>query len=172
MTRGILAIDPGTRDSAYVSYVGGRGRSILRYGKESNAGVLDMLRSCAGTIEPAESHQLLAIEMIQSFGMPVGAETFQTVVWIGRFLEAWAGDYVLVYRTTIKGAICGNVRAKDPNIRAALIDRFGGSKEIAIGTKNAQGPLYGLTKDVWSALAVAVTVDERGASAGFQLNGA
>ena len=52
-------------------------------------------------------------------------------------------------------ALCKNNRAKDKNIRQALIDRFGPGK-AAIGTKKAPGPLYGLKSHLWSALAVAV----------------
>jgi hypothetical protein len=32
----------------------------------------------------------------------------------------------------------------------------------AIGRKAAPGPLYGISRDVWSALAVAVTYADRG----------
>jgi len=48
-------------------------------------------------------------------------------------------------------------RAKDANIRQALIDRYGPGKALAVGLKATPGPLYGLTGDCWSALAVAVT---------------
>jgi hypothetical protein len=41
------------------------------------------------------------------------------------------------------------------NIRPALIDRFGGS--TAIGREAAPGPPYGISRDVWSALAIGVT---------------
>jgi len=58
-------------------------------------------------------------------------------------------------RRAVKLALCGDSRAKDANIRQALIDRFGGS--AAIGRKTAPGPLYGISRDVWSALAIAVT---------------
>ncbi|HET6477318.1 MAG TPA: hypothetical protein VFH93_14740 [Thermoleophilia bacterium] len=44
---------------------------------------------------------------------------------------------------------------KDANIRQALLDRFGGP--AAVGRKAAPGPLYGIARDVWSALAIAVT---------------
>jgi hypothetical protein len=38
---------------------------------------------------------------------------------------------------------------------AGQYDRFGGS--AAVGRKAAPGPLYGISRDVWSALAIAVT---------------
>jgi hypothetical protein len=58
-------------------------------------------------------------------------------------------------RRAVKLALCGDSRAKDANIRQALIDRFGGS--AAIGRKANPGPLYGISPDVRSALAIAVT---------------
>jgi hypothetical protein len=36
-----------------------------------------------------------------------------------------------------------------------MIDRFGPGKEKAIGRKATPGPLYGVKKDIWSALAIA-----------------
>jgi hypothetical protein len=45
-------------------------------------------------------------------------------------------------------------------VRQALIDKFGPGKELAIGKKASQGPLYGLTGDFWAALGVAVTASE------------
>lgn len=56
--------------------------------------------------------------------------------------------------------ICGRANASDTNIRAALIDLWGG-KEKAIGKKATPGPLHGISKDVWAALAVAITYAER-----------
>jgi len=47
-----------------------------------------------------------------------------------------------------------------------LIDRYGGvgGKRAAIGLKASPGPLHGVSKDVWAALAVAVTyADQRAA---------
>jgi hypothetical protein len=59
-------------------------------------------------------------------------------------------------RATVKAHLCRSAKAKDSNVRQALIDLFGG-KENAIGTKKTPGPLYGISGDVWAALAVAVT---------------
>lgn len=144
----LFAIDPGNTDSAFVWFDFESGRPLF-YGKESNSEVRSRMRSrsTGGT---------LAIEMIASYGMPVGAEVFDTCVWIGRFIEAWGGPYTLVYRRDVKMFLCGNNTARDGNIRQALIDRYGG-KTAAIGNKKSPGPLYGISSDVWSALAVAVT---------------
>jgi hypothetical protein len=51
------------------------------------------------------------------------------------------------------------MKAKDANVRQALIDRYGGKAE-AIGTVKKQGPLYRVKSHAWQALAVAVTASE------------
>ena len=55
-------------------------------------------------------------------------------------------------RKDIKMNLCNTTRAKDSNIRQALIDRFG-----VPGTKKSPGMMYGLHKDMIQAFAVAVT---------------
>ena len=107
----------------------------------------------------------LAVEMIASYGMAVGASVFETCTWIGRFEEAWAArrcesEMHRVKRHEVKMAVCHDSRAKDANIRQALLDRWGG-KEQAVGTKKRPGPLYGVKKDIWAALAVAVTQGDK-----------
>lgn len=146
----MIAIDPGPAQSAWVQY---EGSQVLAAGIDSNDDVLRRI-DCEWGADEA-----LVIEMIASYGMPVGREVFETCVWIGRFMEA-AGGADLVYRKDVKMHLCGSTRAKDANIRQALIDRFGPGKERAIGTKKVPGPLYGFKADMWAALAVAVTYDD------------
>lgn len=143
----IIAIDPGTTHSAVVLF----GDKIT--GRiEENTNIADWLNDISTEFEDA----VLAVEMIASYGMPVGKEVFETCVWIGRFIEAWGGITRKVYRKEVKMELCGSNRAKDSNIRQALIDLYGG-KDQAIGKKEAPGPLYGFKKDMWAALGVAVT---------------
>ncbi len=145
----ILAIDPGTTKSAWVIWNG----TILRHGRDENAEVLRLIR-----LEHAhwvENCELLAVEMFQSFGMPVGAEVFETITWIGRYIEAWETHHQkpwrYIYRKDVKAELCGSLRAKDANVRQALMDLIGPQ-----GTKAQPGPTYGLRGDEWSALAIAV----------------
>lgn len=145
----LLAIDPGTTESGVVEF---------RNGIVSNPAVwpneLLLKRLFDGTPE-----ERLCIEMIASYGMPVGAETFQTCLWIGRFMQQWnistGQNATLVYRRDVKLHLCGTARAKDANIRQALIDKFGPP-----GTKKQPGKTYGLKSHLWAAFAVAVTVSE------------
>jgi len=150
----ILAIDPGPTESAYVT-LAPSGR-LLECAKVPNAQLLQLLRDTMATTWDA-----IAVEMIASYGMPVGAEVFETCVVIGRICEALRNrEPIRVKRIEVKSAICHSGKANDANIRQALIDRYGG-KDKAIGKKANQGPLYGISGDMWAALAVAATVQDR-----------
>ena len=146
----IIGIDPGTYHSACVQYDERSGRVIAADPQVENGMVFDWL---AGP-----GH--VACEWIESQGMAVGKETFATVWWIGRFFEASGHRMQLVPRREVKLHLCGSMRAKDPNIRQALIDKLGPP-----GRKASPGPTYGLASHAWQALAVAVTYAERGAAA-------
>ncbi len=146
----MLAIDPGNTQSGWCLYED----TLLESGVLENHDMLEMVyqfRSCE-----------LAIEMIASYGMAVGREVFETCVWIGRFMQ-WHNrpdEVKLVYRKDVKLHLCHDMRAKDANIRQAIIDLFpatGAGKTPQIGTKKQPGPLYGVNSHAWAALAVALT---------------
>jgi hypothetical protein len=142
----VLAIDPGSVQSAWLRFGDGRPQG---FGITANDVLVRALRT--GGLP-----DVVVIEKVESYGMAVGADVFDTVLWAGRFAEAAHRVLVVMLpRRAVKLALCGDSRAKDANIRQALIDRFGGS--AAIGRKAAPGPLYGISRDVWSALAIAVT---------------
>lgn len=146
----LLAIDPGTDKSAMV-IMDRNGKPAEHY-IWPNLGVLCYLRQ----IEQQDNFTVV-IEEIASYGMPVGAEVFRTVRWCGQFEEAARQAAVyFVPRREVKLHLCGQARAKDANIRQAVLDRFGG-KEVAIGRTKARGPLFGMKADEWQALALAVT---------------
>ena len=146
----VLAIDPGPVQSAWVLY---DGRAVIAHGLEDNGKVKLFVRhiKVAGWLT-------VVIEQIASYGMAVGAEVFETCVWTGMFMEA-ASENAQVQRMPrrdVKLHLCHSAKAKDSNIRQALIDRFGG-KDAAIGRKADPGPLFGVKADEWQALALAVT---------------
>ena len=142
----VLAIDPGNEFSAYLVYDGQR---VCEFDIVPNEVLLSL-----GVFRTATR---MAIEGVQCYGMPVGKETFDTCIWIGRFMQRFGPNAVdIVYRSDIKLYLCHSARAKDPHVRQSLIDRFGPGKEKAIGKKKSPGPLYGISSHCWSALAVAV----------------
>lgn len=142
----ILAIDPGTTQSGYVVFDGGLVREA---GVISNHAML-------GKIEDYKCP--IACEMIASYGMAVGKEVFETCLWVGRFMQhadTVCNAFQIVYRKDVKMHLCGTNKAKDTNIRQALIDKLG-----APGTKKEPGATYGVKSHAWAALAVAITALE------------
>lgn len=149
----ILSLDPGPEQTGWCVV---RGMDVVDSGVLANKQMREYVQEA---IQP----EVLAIEMIASYGMPVGREVFETCLWIGRFMQSWKNpDAVrLVYRKDVKLHLCGTTKAKDPNVRQALIDlypRTGGGKTPQIGTKGQPGPLFGVTSHAWPALGVALTV--------------
>ncbi len=142
----ILSIDPGSEQSAWL---------LLRDGlptdfeKSTNASILGRLWL------PASRAAILVIETLHVRGMPTAQAEMETQLWAGRFIQAHGGEFHQIKRMDVKMHHCHSARAKDGNIRQAIIDRFGG-KEKAIGKKKTPGVLYGISNDVWSAAAIAL----------------
>jgi len=138
----ILAIDPGTTESAFLGMEWGLPQY---FNKVSNDVLIENVED--------DLYDYLVIEEIQSFGMSVGREVFNTVRWTGRF-EQKARDrhktVIFVSRQEVKLFWCKSLRAKDPNVRQALIDHYGPP-----GTKKNPGNTYGIKNDIWSTLAIA-----------------
>jgi hypothetical protein len=151
----ILAIDPGPAQSAIVGWDGRRMFTAeIRDNKTIQSALHTLIHG-----------KTLCIEMVSSYGMPVGREVFETVFWIGRFFQVWAsatGDEPkLVYRHEIKLHHCASARAKDSNIRQALIDKYGPP-----GTKKQPGITYSIKSHLWAAFALATYVSETTNSTG------
>ena len=163
--RKVIAIDPGSEESGYVIVEKDTYR-VLAKGKKPNEEVLGILiRTLFEASESLEEMPEVAIEMVASYGMPVGREVFETCVWIGRFIEVcsgFPGQPERIYRAEEKLAICKSPKANDATIRRALADRFAyGEPNYGKGTKKKPGWFYGFSADVWQAYAVAVTYIDR-----------
>jgi len=155
----ILAIDPGNVKSAYALY-DKENHMLIEFGKIVNEKLMGKL------IELRTRTDILAIEGIQSYGMRVGQTTFDTCIMIGRYLERWenlGGKTQIIKRTEVKRCITPGVRSNDSVIRKALIKLFpetgadSKGKPSSVGVKKNPGPLYGVTADCWSALAISLT---------------
>lgn len=123
----ILAIDPGNVESAYCVIDTETYRPEF-FAKVDNKYLKSWIRTHDTMFDK------VIVEMVASYGMPVGESVFQTCVWIGRFIQLadeLGKDFAHIYRKDEKMNICHSMKAKDSNIRQALIDRFG-----PVGTKN------------------------------------
>lgn len=149
----ILAIDPGDKQSAYC-FVDSEDLRPLQFDKVENTAVLFVLQ--------VETYDLVVIERLASYGMPVGRNVFETCEWVGRFTQAAQKPVGYIYRQDEKLHLCHDSRAKDANIRRALIDRFATHDlKNGKGTKKNPDWFYGFSADVWAAYAVALTYIER-----------
>lgn len=152
----IMSIDPGNVHSAYC-IIETETMQLIDFGIKDNDLLVNIVMN--GTFG------VVVIEMIASYGMAVGKEVFDTCVWIGRFTQKAmdSGKYVeTIYRMEEKQTICHDSRAKDSNIRQALIDRFARYDfKNGKGTKRDPDYFYGFSKDMWAAFAVAVTWKEK-----------
>jgi hypothetical protein len=137
----ILGIDPGTSESAYVIFDGVR---VLEHGYLANAAMKQRLTG--------NRYDVLAIERVQFYGVG-GNELRDTIEWVGRF-DAEC-EAMLIPRKDVRLHLCDTTRCGDPQVRAAILDRFGGRKQ-AQGTAKSKGPLYGIAKHEWAALAVCI----------------
>lgn len=149
----VLGVDPGSEQSAWVLFESDNDGTILDHGIEGNDVLVTKLESW-----PRERAHVV-FEQVHMGGMPAGIETFETVFWTGRFAQAvkLENPWARLRRQAVKLHLCQSVRANDGNIRQALIDRFGPTKEAAIGKRQTPGPLFGIKSHEWAALAIAVT---------------
>ena len=158
----LLAIDPGNTESAYVLMDGYR---PVDFGKVPNERLKRLICDRGFATWP----DVDAIEMIASYGMAVGREVFETCVWIGRYslaMELGGTAVDFIYRQEVKLNLCGSPRARDANVRQALIDRFAThDMKNGKGTKAKPDWFYGFKADIWQSYAVGCTyLDMKGAT--------
>ena len=152
MGKNLLAIDPGNAQRAFCLMRDDY--TPLNKGKVSNAELLEYIAGHGAGVS------MLVTEMIASYGMPVGAEVFETCVMIGKIeqlADSLGIPHCRVFRAEEKLYICHDSRAKDTNIRHALIERFAQhDKARGTGTKKQPDHFYGFANDMWAAYAVGV----------------
>lgn len=148
----LIAIDPGTTESAYV--VLAENYAPLAFAKLANEELCGIL----GAYGPMDT---IVIERLASYGMPVGREVLETCEWVGHFARIALANGARVeylYRRDVKLHLCDDSRAGDANIRRALISRFATHDlRTGKGTAKHQDWFYGFAADMWQAYALGVT---------------
>lgn len=193
----ILAIDPGTSKTGY-TILDQETMVPIRFAKIPNEEMLELLKTLV------EDHPLVAnvvCEFPVARGQMAGNDLFATIEYAGRYhqiCEDLGVPFHKFDRKDVKMTVCGNNRAKDPQVRQALIDLYGGD-QMAIGGKKCKpcggkgvrgrektvcescqglglqsprGPLHGFSADVWAALGVGIswiTMQKENQSAGKKL---
>ena len=157
----ILAIDPGNMQSAFV-ILEHKTLEITKKGLIPNEEMLILFKG-DNTYFGCQPFDAACIEYPKARGQLVSNQLMDAIYWIGRFDQACAQEMVRIDRKDVKMTLCGVANAKDSNIRAALIAAYShkvigkGGRIPEIGCAGAEGPLYGIKKDIWAALGVAFT---------------
>lgn len=173
----LLAIDPGPTVCGWLIF-----DTVTE--RVCGAEVLPVDAVLANLMTDGHRFDALAIETFEARGMPLGNESLETLIVTGQIIREWERERTdkacRVKRSAVKLHLCGNNRAKDPNVNAAVRDRFGG-KSATVSPKAARpatrkrdavpargaGTLYGVASHAWAALAVAVTWADTHTSSGI-----
>ena len=172
-----LAVDPGTTESAYCGM--NDDYSLRSAAKVPNDKLLHLI-SLGGydalVIECMEA-RTLNIKKLEPGEKPpppqkVGEETYETCIWIGRFMEAAYRRNMAVhrvYRSEERSTLVPSKKNKlppftgpvpksiDAQVRMALIRRFARHDRVnGKGRKNCPDVFYGFKTDMWNAFAVGV----------------
>lgn len=150
----IIAIDVGTAQTAYT--VMNKEYRIIESDIVPNETLLDIIK------QNRQDVKTLVYEEFASYGMPIGKTTMESIKWNGRFIQhALHHGYchiVPMLRKDVKMNLCQTMKAKDSNIRIALVDRYATHDfKNGKGTKNNPDTLYGFRADMYSSLAIGTT---------------
>lgn len=151
----VFAIDAGNTHSgwAVVSNLDGE-YQLGVFGKWENKALLEEIRKY--------NDFDFAIEYPYPRNSTVPLQVFEMAEWVGRFahvLEECGNRFHRIYRHREKAVMCHSGVATDSQIRASVISVLGGQ-----GTAQNPGPTYGVTGDVWQAIAIGMTFLEEGDS--------
>lgn len=145
----VLSLDPGNEHTGFV-LADSETRRPLEFDKIPNRELADMMLN--GTLKFDE----FVTERMESMGTLIGRTVLESCEWVGRFsqiAESLGLEVNYVYRHEEKIHICGDSRAKDANIRRALIDRFAKTAN-GKGTKKEPDFFFQFRSDIWSAYAI------------------
>lgn len=160
-----MAIDPGTTASGYV--IVDQDYTPIQHGKRPNAEVLELVKTAL-----IDELVIECMEPRHVVNSVIGDETYETCIWIGRFIQAAYARIISVhrvYRREERSHLIPSKKNKlpplppwagktaDAQIRAALIQRFAASdKRSGKGTRKDPDIFYGFRADVWQAYGIAV----------------
>lgn len=155
----VLSIDPGSKESAWI--VGNtdakytdKGR-VIEKGYALNDDVLLRVEMLKDWRQWADSHvkiDMLALEVIQGYGIDAGETIFETCWWGGVFSQAFGIKRVQkIGRKEVKLNLTGRSTTKDKHVQEALRDLYG---EVNNNRVPPKGPLRDISGDQWAALGV------------------
>jgi hypothetical protein len=157
----ILAIDPGPIKSGYIflSLFENNSFEILDKNHIEN----DIMKKIILNKYIKYTNIDTVIETIVTYGNKMSQDTIKTAIWAGRFFQIVKDinrKSIFISRPEVKMNLCKDSRAKKPNMKQAIKDRFGN-----FGTKKNPGKLYelklglekGMLEHIWASFQLAVT---------------
>jgi Holliday junction resolvasome RuvABC endonuclease subunit len=138
-TRYVLGIDPGNTLTGFILIDTGDNNRPLQFGKIANTALIHNLRNITDVCRRAgfDKEELsVGIEFPFPRGQLGSIELFQTIEWCGRFMETLERQSVKpvkINRMHVKQHMVGNAKAKDSQIRAAVISVYGGEAALTGG---------------------------------------
>lgn len=102
----LMSIDPGNIESAFC-LIDEKTYQPIDFNKLKNNDILSIIST--SLIDE------IAIEMVASYGMPVGESVFETCLWIGRFIQKAIDKEIKItkiYRKDIKINLCKSILLK------------------------------------------------------------
>lgn len=152
----ILSIDPGSEKSGFVVF-DSKTKEINEMGILRNEVLKDKLAlyDICEEIPPEE-----IILIIETMGYVNGGQSVvDTLIWVGKFEEAWGREYAELTRTKIKSILKASGKNADGKVRKAVISMYpakGGGNCPQIGIKDDRGLLYGVKDHIWQALGAGI----------------
>ena len=150
----ILAIDPSNKEHTAYVVIDCNNYKPVKFGMCDSETMIKILDNYYTDTELEN----VVIEMVASYGLPVGRDVFETCVFIGRMIEH-CKQHAYVYRKDVKLNLCGRTqKVNDAVVKQALINRFAKfDYKNGKGTKKNNDFFYGFKGDIWSAYSVGVT---------------
>ena len=150
----VLAIDPGSGVSGWVEL---REGNVIAHGIDDNElvlGYMSTTESLTCVIESPEAHP----QQTSGGHSYLPRHIIPTVLYTGRLVQEWYNvrgelPHMLERRAVRKHCTGKATRVGDKEVRAAMIERFGG--EHVVGRRAPKGKK--LRGHEWAALALAVT---------------
>ncbi len=144
----VFAIDPGSSETGWV-LMDANDMRPSDFGIMDNETFIGYLK--AQVVKMLDA--MFVCEKIVAQGMIEKKQVMETCQFTGRIQEVC--DPVFVPRREVKMWHCGTPAAKDSNVIAALVARYGDKKDkYSKGTKKDPGIFYGFKDDIWQAYAV------------------
>lgn len=136
----IVGVDPGDKRSAYVLLVDGY---PSEHGWTQNETLLQMLS------EDYVGFGILAIETLHPRGELASRQAMETQLWAGRFIQATVKAsggqrrFIQVAEYDSRCAVTGRTNATNAQVRQALLDKFGDTRQEPCGNCHSGGVVMG-----------------------------